>query len=49
MRETVKDVVYGDVDVNDVNEEMIQKNLYTQSSPPPDLLIRCKIVSSTIF
>merc|ERR1711972_677625 len=40
VRETVKDVVYGDVDVNDVNEEMIQKNLYTQSSPPPDLLIR---------
>jgi len=40
VRETVKDVVNGDFDIDDVDEEMIQNHLYTESSPPPDLLIR---------
>merc|ERR1719282_1945003 len=40
VRETVKDVVNGDLDINDVDEEMIDEHLYTRDSPPPDLLIR---------
>ena len=36
----VKDIVKKGIDVKRINEEIIEKHLYTQGQPDPDLVIR---------
>ena len=40
LREIVAAVEMGDLDVEDIDEETIEKRLYTKDCPKPDLLIR---------
>ena len=38
--EAIKDIVKHGVDVNRINEEIVEKHLYTNGQPDPELLIR---------
>jgi len=40
LREIVSMVERGELDVEDIDEGIIEKNLYTRGCPKPDLLIR---------
>ena len=40
LREIVAAVENGELDVEDIDEGTIERNLYTKDCPPPDLLIR---------
>ncbi|MBR6033375.1 MAG: isoprenyl transferase [Clostridia bacterium] len=40
MKKIAKKVKSGEIDIEDINEEMISNNLYTAGIPDPDLLIR---------
>lgn len=40
VKNIVQEVKEGKINVEDINEELISKNLYTQGIPDPDLLIR---------
>lgn len=39
-REVARLVLKGEIDAQDINEELIQRHLYTADAPDPDLLIR---------
>ena len=39
-KKVVKDVVEGKIKIEDIDEELVSKNLYTANQPDPDLLIR---------
>ena len=40
VKSIAKDVKQGNINVDDINEDMISNNLYTKGMPDPDLLIR---------
>lgn len=40
MKKIAEKIVNREIDINDINEELISKNLYTENQPDPDLLIR---------
>lgn len=40
VRKITKDVVNGKIDIGDINEELISKNLYSTGQNDPDLIIR---------
>ena len=40
VKNIAKDVKENKIDIEDINEELISKNLYTKNMPDPDLLIR---------
>ncbi|MFW6286243.1 MAG: polyprenyl diphosphate synthase [Nanoarchaeota archaeon] len=37
----VKQLLQNDIDVNEINKETLKKYLYTNESPPPEIIIRC--------
>lgn len=40
IKNIVKEVKEGKIDIEDISEEMVSNNLYTKGEPDPDLLIR---------
>ena len=40
VKSIVKEVQNGNINIDDINEELISNNLYTKGQPDPDLLIR---------
>ena len=36
----IKEIVKGGIDVNTINEQLVEKHLYTNGQPDPDLVIR---------
>ena len=40
LRETATQVKNGEIQVDDITEELVSNNLYTKGQPDPDLLIR---------
>jgi ditrans,polycis-polyprenyl diphosphate synthase len=40
LREIVSQVEMGELEVEEIDEGVIERNLYTKDCPPPDLLIR---------
>jgi undecaprenyl diphosphate synthase len=40
LREVVRAVENGEIEVEDIDERTIEERLYTKDSPRPDLLIR---------
>lgn len=40
IRKVVEKVVRGELEIEDINKEVIERNLYTAGLPPPDLVIR---------
>ena len=40
MKKIAQKIKNNEIDVNDINEDLITQNLYTENQPDPDLLIR---------
>jgi undecaprenyl diphosphate synthase len=40
VKEIAKDIKEGNIDINDISEDTINKHLYTSGQPDPELLIR---------
>ena len=40
MKNIVKSIENKDIDIDDIDENLISKNLYTKEQPDPDLVIR---------
>jgi len=40
MKKIASKIVNKEIDIEDINEDLITQNLYTENQPDPDLLIR---------